>query len=50
MSRLLVELRAFLEEMESLVDADDGTVFQMKHIWALEELSALLEEIDNGNE
>ena len=45
--RLLLELTDFLEEMQSLVEEDDGTVFQMKHIWALEEISALLEEETN---
>lgn len=39
-------LRDFLEEMESLADADDGTVFLHQHITAIEELK---ERLDNGD-
>lgn len=41
---LLTLLREFLEEIESLIEADDGTVFQLQHIEMLEDLTDLLEE------
>jgi hypothetical protein len=46
--RLLEILEEFLPEMEALVEADDGTVFQCQHIDMLEEMSDLLEETRNG--
>lgn len=44
MKRLLILLQEFLEEMQSLVEQDDGTVFQMKHIEQLEEIEQIVEE------
>lgn len=49
MSRLLIVLQEHLEEMQSLVEADDGTVFQLQHIETLEELEQLVEEETNGS-
>ena len=39
-------MRAFLLEIESLIDADDGTVFQIQHI---EDVAELHERLDNGD-
>lgn len=36
----------FLEEMETLVDADDGVVFQLQHIEMIEELKERLDSSD----
>lgn len=46
-ARLLAVMMEFLEEMQSLVDADDGTVFQIQHIDMLIELEQLIEEEAN---
>lgn len=48
MSRLLILMQEFLEEMESLVEEDDGTVFQIQHIEQMEEIEDLLKEKLNG--
>ena len=48
MSRLLLLMQEFLEEMESLVEEDDGTVFQIQHIEQMEEIEDLLKEKLNG--
>lgn len=45
--RLLTVLREFLSEVWSLIDADDGDVFQIQHIELAEELEQLLEEEEN---
>lgn len=48
MSRLLRHLLIqFLEEIQSLVDADDGTVFQVQHIEMLDELIGLVDKEDS---
>ena len=43
-AQMITLLREFLEEIESLIEADDGTVFQLQHIEMLEDLTDLLEE------
>lgn len=48
MERILLLMQEFLEEMETLVEEDDGTVFQIQHIEQMEELSDLIEERTNG--
>lgn len=48
MSRLLLLMQEFLKEMETLVEEDDGTVFQIQHIEQMEELSDLIEERTDG--
>ncbi len=47
-SQLLALMREFLAEIESLIEADDGLVFQLQHIEMLEELVDLLEEEGYG--
>lgn len=42
--RLLRLVREFLAEMESLIEADDGSVFSIQHIEEIEELIDLLKE------
>jgi hypothetical protein len=37
-------MREFLAEMESLIEEDDGLVFQLQHIEMLDELVDLMEE------
>lgn len=39
-------IRNFLEEMESLIDADDGTVFMIQHVDMIAELT---ERLDSGD-
>lgn len=46
MSRLLTLMRELMEELETLIEEDDGTVFQMRHIELHEEITDLLEEVD----
>lgn len=46
--RLLSLLLEFLAEMESLIEADDGLVFQIQHINLLEELRDQMEEEGHG--
>jgi hypothetical protein len=48
MERILILMQEFLQEMETLVEEDDGTVFQIQHIEQMEELSDLIEERTNG--
>lgn len=48
MSRLLILMQEFLEEMQSLVEEDDGTVFQIQHIEQMEEIEDLIKENTNG--
>lgn len=48
MDRLLSLMMEFLSEMESLIEADDGTVFTLQHVEMLEELVDLLEEEGYG--
>lgn len=47
MKHLLQMMLEFLKEMESLIEADDGTVFQIQHIEQLEEITDLIEETLN---
>lgn len=42
--RLIALMHEFLLEIESLIEEDDGTVFQMRHIEMHEELTDLIEE------
>jgi hypothetical protein len=37
------KIREFLQEMESLIDADDGTVFVLQHIDAVADLTSRLD-------
>ena len=46
--RVLTVLEQLLEELEPLIEEDDGTVFQMYHIELIEELQELLEELRYG--
>lgn len=46
--QLLSLLLEFLAEMESLIEADDGLVFQIQHINLLEELRDQMEEEGHG--
>jgi hypothetical protein len=46
--RLMELMREFLAEIESLIEEDDGLVFQIQHIEQLEELLDLLEEEGYG--
>lgn len=48
MDNLLSLMRSFLEEIESLIEEDDGTFFTLQHIEMLEELVDLLEEEGYG--
>lgn len=48
MSQLLTLMTEFLQEMEALIDADDGEVFTIQHIEMLEELTDLLKEEGYG--
>jgi hypothetical protein len=41
-------MRDFLREIESLMEQDEGTIFQMQHLEAHEELTDLLEEEGYG--
>lgn len=40
-------IQTFLEEMESLIDADDGVVFQIQHIDMIVEIKERLESSTN---
>lgn len=48
MKALLRLMREFLAEMETLIEADDGTVFTLQHCEMLEELIDRLEEEGYG--
>ena len=44
MHLLMLKMLEFLREVETLIDEDDGTVFQLTHIEEHEELIDLLKE------
>lgn len=47
-ARILSLMKEFLEELETLMEEDDGTVFQMQHLEMHEELTDLLREEGYG--
>jgi len=48
MRHLMILMREFLSEMETLIEADDGSVFAVQHCEMLEELIDLMEERGYG--
>ncbi len=48
MKQLMRLMREFLSEVETLIEADDGSVFAVQHCEMLEELIDLMEEHGYG--